>query len=422
MFLKKYIKTILILFIFLPFKLFAQDNLINISGSIHSGYNLYDNYSFAPYFDKNTNEEFSSVARIIIEGNNYDKLSYEIHAVQAYNYSDVKTGIAGRGLSMLSADLGGDRINNADESANYYIDRANVKFSTEDVDVYLGRLAVSFGKPHFWNLFDYYGSSYLDQEYKAGIDALKIDKAFGSFSGITAVINEQNVLSSSGSYLENNAAQSYQWLGANKKIGLLLKGYTNYQDVDYALLYKREPEGHRLGLEIDGEMGTINLYNEITYLWGSEKISMPSSYQGNLIKNHFMNVLGASYHFDNNLDVTAEHLFNEMGDPDNLDASDIRRKNGVSTSLNNNLSAILMSYEFTPLLMSKYDAKLAWGDSSHQHNFSFIKSVTENIDLTIGGQLNFGNRPNGSNWQNPKLQSEYGSLSNIYYLELKRYF
>ena len=44
------------------------------------------------------------------------------------------------------------------------------------------------------------------------------------------------------------------------------------------------------------------------------------------------------------------------------------------------------------------------------------------IDLTIGGQLNFGNRPNGSNWQNPKLQSEYGSLSNIYYLELKRYF
>ena len=164
MFLKKYIKTILILFIFLPFKLFAQDNLINISGSIHSGYNLYDNYSFAPYFDKNTNEEFSSVARIIIEGNNYDKLSYEIHAVQAYNYSDVKTGIAGRSLSMLSADLGGDKINNADESANYYIDRANVKFSTENVDIYLGRLAVSFGKPHFWNLFDYYGSSYLDQE------------------------------------------------------------------------------------------------------------------------------------------------------------------------------------------------------------------------------------------------------------------
>ena len=37
--------------------MFAQDNLINISGSIHSGYNFYDNYSFAPYFDKDTNNE-----------------------------------------------------------------------------------------------------------------------------------------------------------------------------------------------------------------------------------------------------------------------------------------------------------------------------------------------------------------------------
>jgi len=417
-----YKKILFFVLIFYSLQLFAKDFDIEVSGNVQSGYKLYDHYSFSPYFDQNKTQDFSAIARIIFEGVIQDQYSYELHAVQAYNYSNLKTGIGGRDISMLSADLSDDWINDTDRSAHSYIDRANIKYSTQNLDFQIGRLAASFGKPIFWNLFDYYGSAYLGQEYKAGIDALKIDKAFGNFSGITAVINEQNVLSSSGSYLENNASQSYQWLGANKKIGLLLKGYTNYQDVDYALLYKREPEGHRLGLEIDGEMGTINLYNEITYLWGSEKISMPSSYQGNLIKNHFMNVLGASYHFDNNLDVTAEHLFNEMGDPDNLDASDIRRKNGVSTSLNNNLSAILMSYEFTPLLMSKYDAKLAWGDSSHQHNFSFIKSVTENIDLIIGGQLNFGNRPNGSNWQNPKLQSEYGSLSNIYYLELMQYF
>ena len=48
------------------------------------------------------------------------------------------------------------------------------------------------------------------------------------------------ILTSSGSYLENSAIQSYQWLGSKNKIGLLLRGYTNYQDIDYALLYKRE--------------------------------------------------------------------------------------------------------------------------------------------------------------------------------------
>ena len=70
-----------------------------------------------------------------------------------------------------------------------------------------------------------------------------------------------------------------------------------------------------------------------------------------------MNVLGASYRFDNELQLTAEHLFNGVGDSDNLDASDVRLKNGVSTSLNSHLSALSLSYEFTPLLIGRYDTK-----------------------------------------------------------------
>ena len=96
-------------------------------------------------------------------------------------------------------------------------------------------------------------------EYKAGIDAIKIDKAIGNFSGLTAVLNEQNIFTSSGSYLENSVVQSYQWLGSKEETGFLLRGYTNYQNKDYALLYKREPEGHRLGLEVDGELGSIKI-------------------------------------------------------------------------------------------------------------------------------------------------------------------
>ena len=135
-----------------------------------------------------------------------------------------------------------------------------------------------------------------------------------------------------------------------------------------------------------------------------------------------MNVLGTSYRFDNELQLTAEHLFNGIGDPDNLDASDVRYKNGVSTSLNNHLSAILLSYEFTPLLMGRYDSKYVWADSSNQHNFSLTQSVAENADFVIGGQINIGSRPNGNSWQNPSIQSEFGRLSNTFYIELKYYF
>ncbi len=229
-------------------QLFADEFDIEISGSVQSGYKLYDHYSYSPYFDQDSTQGFFSVARIIVEGNIYDQHSYELHAVQAYDYSNAKTGVGGRDISMLSLDLSDNWINDTDRSAHSYIDRANIKFSLQDLDIQVGRLATSFGKPTFWNLFDYYGSSYLAQEYKSGIDAVKIDKAVGNFSGITAVFNKQNILSSSGSYLENSVVQSYQWLGSEEKIGYLLKGYTNYQDIDYAILYKREPEGHRLGL------------------------------------------------------------------------------------------------------------------------------------------------------------------------------
>ena len=422
MFLNKYKKILLIAVIFFPVKSFAQDSSINVSGSIQTGYNLYDNYSFAPYFDNNIVQDFSSVARIIIEGDSLDKYSYELHAVQAYNYSNINTGITDRDTSMLVVDYGDNWIKKSDQSAHYYFDRANVKFAVEDLDIHFGRLAVSFGKPLFWNLFDYYGSPYLNQEYKSGIDALKLDKSISNFSGVNMIINKRKILTQSGDYLENNAVQSYQWLGLEEEVGLLLRGYTTINDTDYALLYKREPEGHRIGIEVDGEIGSINFYDEITYLWRSEKISMPGSYQGNLLKNYLMNVLGVNYRFNNGLQITAEHLFNGAGDSDNLDASNIRYKNGVSTSLNDYLSGVSLSYEFNPLLVGRYDAKLAWADSSHQHNFSFIQSITDNVDFIAGGQINIGDRPNGASWQNPHIQSEFGRLTNSLNFELKCYF
>jgi len=422
MFLDKYIKILLIVLIFFPFRSIAEDSPIDVSGSIQTGYKLYDNYSFAPYFDKDIAHDFSSVARIIFEGDSHNKYSYELHVIQAYNYSNIDTGVTGRDTSMLYTDLGDNWIEKTDQAANYYIDRANIKFSVQDLDIHFGRLAVGFGKPFFWNLFDYYGSPYLNQEYKAGIDALRIDRAISSFSGINLVINQQKILTQSGSYLQNNATQSYQRLGSKEAMGLLLRGYTTVKDTDYALLYKKEPEGHRVGIELDGEIGSVNFYDEITYLWGSEEIPMPGSYQGNLLKNYLMNVLGVNYRFDNSLQITAEHLFNGIGDSNNLDASDIRYKNGVSTSLNDHLSGVSLSYEFNPLLVGRYDSKLAWEDSSQQHNFSFIRSITDNVDLIAGGQINIGDRPNGDNWQNPNIQSEFGRLTNSFYFELKCYF
>ena len=207
-----------------------------------------------------------------------------------------------------------------------------------------------------------------------------------------------------------------------RDVGFLLRGYTTINETDYALLYKTEPEGHRIGIEIDDEIGSFNIYDEITYLWDTDKITMPGSYKGNLLKNYFMNVLGLHYRFDNSLQITAEYLFNGLGDSNNLDAANIRYKNGLSSSLNKHIIGISLNYEFNPLLIGNYDSKIAWEDSSNQHNLSLTKSISDNIDFIVGSQINIGDRPNGSNWQNPNLQSEFGRYTNTYYLKFNCYF
>jgi len=149
---------------------------------------------------------------------------------------------------------------------------------------------------------------------------------------------------------------------------------------------------------------------------------MPGSYQGNLLKNYLTNVLGINYRFNNNLQIIVEHLINGLADSNNLDVSNIRYKNGLSSSLNEHVTGISLDYEFSPLLIGKYDSKIAWQDSSHQHNLTLTKSITDNLDFILGSQINIGDRPSGSNWQNPNIQSEFGRLNNKYFLELKSYF
>ena len=55
---------------------------------------------------------------------------------------------------MLFFDLSDNWIEKTDKTAHFYIDRANIQFTLQDLDIQLGRLAVGFGKPSFWNLFD----------------------------------------------------------------------------------------------------------------------------------------------------------------------------------------------------------------------------------------------------------------------------
>ena len=76
-------KILFIALLLLSLNIFAKGSSVDISGNFQSGYKVYDNYNFSPYFDnKDTNQDFLSIARIIFELDN-DKFSSKSVASKA---------------------------------------------------------------------------------------------------------------------------------------------------------------------------------------------------------------------------------------------------------------------------------------------------------------------------------------------------
>ncbi len=66
-----------------------------------------------------------------------------------------------------------------------YIDRLNLRWSTENMDLTVGRQAIGFGKGHYitlWDAFAPFMPYSLDFSFKRGVDAARVELAFGTIT------------------------------------------------------------------------------------------------------------------------------------------------------------------------------------------------------------------------------------------------
>ena len=68
------------------------------------------------------------------------------------------------------------------------------------------------------------------------------------------------------------------------------------------------------------------------------------------------------------------------------------------------------------------DLELYDADGSTQVQPLFTISVSDEMDLLIGAILNFGPPPEQTSGPLPNIQSEFGTLPNVFFLEWKVYF
>jgi hypothetical protein len=402
-----------------------------LDGSLRTIGALFRNYDFPAFFEnERTDAYFQTLFRLTAAGRPREGLSYEVHLVQALTYfsgprrrsgSGGITPLAGGKTRYRALDEASEWWSREDARALLWMDRFNVKVALAGMDITLGRQAVTFGKAHFWNPLDVYlpfDPNQFDRDYKAGVDALRVDIPLGSFSGITLVGVPGRELDAAGNYVEGDRTLDANWYGSS----LLGRYFTNVAGWDLAFQAGKIYGGYQFGGGVVGEIGGVEVRGEAALLRASESPPLPMPLPGDVFEDTLTVVFGLGRRFENSLILEAEYLYNAGGESRALNTAASRLAWGAIRHLGKHLAGLLASYEFTPLLTGQFTSIYSLSDGSLQLQPTVTFSVSDNSELLAGLSLNFGRRPAWDTAGVADIRSEFGSYPHFIFAEFKVYF
>jgi hypothetical protein len=405
-----------------------SESAFGLDGRLSTTNLLMDNYDFKPFFGNNSTDQTSqNVLRLIGAGRPTEQLNYEVHGLQSYTYSSTRRetgaaifGTGGTDTRYRAVDASWDWYEANKSSASLWLDRLNLKAALAKVDIIAGRQPISFGKAYFWNPLDIFlpfDPRQFDRDYKAGVDALRMDVPFGSFTGINLIGVAGRELDYSGKYLDHGNLNA-SWYGS----ALLARSFTTLQGWDLAVQGGKIYGGYQLGGGLVGEIGPVETRAEAAYFWAQASEPLPSPLEGEVVEDSFTAVVGFGHRFENTLTVEIEYLYNGAGDSHDLDASFVRFASGSILQMSRDLTGFLISYEFEPVITGQFTALYSWDDPSAQIQPILTWSPSNNTELLLGASINFGDRPKTDSSGQVKLRSEFGTFPDYYFMEFKLYF
>jgi len=315
-----------------------------------------------------------------------------------------------------------DWLEKGETTASLWLDRFNLKIVLPNTDISVGRQAITFGKAYFWNPLDVFlpfDPRQFDRDYKAGVDALRIDIPLGDFSGFTLVGVLGRELDLSGDYVRSEKTLNASWYGS----ALLARVFTTLEGWDLALQGGKIYGGYQIGGGLVGEISALEVRGEAAYFWADDSPPLPPPLEGDLIEDHFSAVVGLGHRFENTLVLEFEYLYNNGGSKiDDLNAALFRFQNGAIISLSRHLAGLLASYDFMPILVGHVAVIYSLSNSSAQVQPFLTLSLTDNADVLLGASVNLGRRPKGDSVQTTKVKSEFGTYPHFCFAEIKVYF
>jgi len=244
-----------------------------------------------------------------------------------------------------------------------------------------------------------------------------VDIPLGRFSGINVVgsAGPEVVLGPDGG---GNDPEDASWYGS----ALMGRVFTNVGGWDFSLQGGKIYGGCHLGAGGVGDVGPIQIRGEVAQFLAMESGPLPFPLEGPLFQDHFLAVLGLGHRFENGLNLDFEYFDNGAGDPSDLNASLVHTQFGSSLQMNRHLMGVVAQYELSPLVTGRLAAISSLSDASTQLQPIVTFSLSDEMDLLVGMMLNFGPPPEKGPGVAANVQSEFGTLPNLFFMEWKAYF
>lgn len=337
------------------------------------------------------------------------QLHYESQPV--YRQKPDADFVAGSPFSTLSSIDNRYRItdlsNDYGDSDQHWIwlhnlDRLNVRYSTDQGDLTVGRQVVSFGSARFVNptdIFVPFGLQTLNQEYRVGIDALRYQMALGDFRQLDmgAVIGKD---------------------GKKENSAIFLRGRDNWRQMDLQAVAIVLDQAWLLGGGLETALGDFGFWFETAFVDGDQDA-------GDV--RYWRHSMGSDYALNERWILMLEYHYNGAGASDPRDYLSLLsqqpyRQAGVYL-LGRHYLIPALSWQASPLINVTGSGFFNLEDESCFINLAAEISWSDNLYSDIGWYWSKGS---GLVYQESPEPLQFGSEFGIYpvslYASLRWYF
>jgi len=353
------------------------------------------------FYNRKNISGLSASGRLMLDVSS-DRFSLEAHAQQGYVPLVLQTG--GARFANLTGVERSDLLDWSFDSkqSHLILDRLNVQFSTESLNIKVGRQPVNLGVTNYFTPNDFFApfaAQAFFRAYKPGVDAVRADIQMGELaqlSLITVLGYSTSSLSDNGWSNRPDSARHAYLARASRFIG----------DFEFALLAGSVRKNIVIGGDIQGELF------EWLGIRAEGHVVVPD--QAGLQRKIEIAV-GIEHRWENSLSLRAEQFHHGAG----ASSTSAYALGGASQSLYlaKNYSAVGASYEFTPLFTGDVTTIYNWLDQSALVALYGLYSLTDESELAISGTLSTGKKTPAAT-----IQSEFGLYAGSVSIEYRAYF